>query len=283
MRFLAICLVILIGKISLTSANPVQSSASNDVGSLIPPVEIVPTGVPGINPSTQQQRRAESSISLAEKSLLLALVNGLRAARGAKSLKMDTRFDLVAQDLASYQASVCTQTHSKNGIGMVARVQKLTGLTNLYLGENVAPGFETVQDVFNSWKNSPEHFANLVNPVFNVVGVAFARNSKCSQKIYWAQDFALVSSQAAIYQENPITSSASKTSTTTIKTSTTTIKTSTTAIKTSTTTEKTSPSQILIAEWGFCTVSNQCLNKCCSKVYSSDGKLKCTPYGINCV
>jgi uncharacterized protein YkwD len=32
-------------------------------------------------------------------------------------------------------------------------------------------------------------------------------------------------------------------------------------------------------DWDFCAVSSECLNGCCSKQYSNDGKLKCTPGG----
>jgi hypothetical protein len=32
-------------------------------------------------------------------------------------------------------------------------------------------------------------------------------------------------------------------------------------------------------DWHFCDVSSQCLSGCCSKQYSDDGRLKCTPGG----
>jgi hypothetical protein len=32
-----------------------------------------------------------------------------------------------------------------------------------------------------------------------------------------------------------------------------------------------------LGDWAFCSSSSQCRNGCCSKQYSSDGKLKCTP------
>jgi hypothetical protein len=32
-------------------------------------------------------------------------------------------------------------------------------------------------------------------------------------------------------------------------------------------------------EWEFCSVNSECANQCCSKEYSDDGKLKCTPGG----
>ncbi|PRP86273.1 hypothetical protein PROFUN_05414 [Planoprotostelium fungivorum] len=36
-------------------------------------------------------------------------------------------------------------------------------------------------------------------------------------------------------------------------------------------------------DWQFCSVSSECANNCCSKQYSGDGKLKCTPGGSQCV
>eukprot|EP01087_Luapelamoeba_hula_P018495 TRINITY_DN5963_c0_g2_i1.p1 TRINITY_DN5963_c0_g2~~TRINITY_DN5963_c0_g2_i1.p1 ORF type:complete len:418 (-),score=62.83 TRINITY_DN5963_c0_g2_i1:72-1325(-) len=34
-----------------------------------------------------------------------------------------------------------------------------------------------------------------------------------------------------------------------------------------------------LPDWAFCTTSSQCQDNCCSKQYSNDGKLKCTPGG----
>jgi hypothetical protein len=34
-----------------------------------------------------------------------------------------------------------------------------------------------------------------------------------------------------------------------------------------------------LGDWEFCSASSQCRNACCSKQYSDDGKLKCTPGG----
>ncbi|KAJ1567353.1 hypothetical protein HK096_010159, partial [Nowakowskiella sp. JEL0078] len=64
---------------------------------------------------------------------------------------------------------------------------------------------------------------------------------------------------------------------------TTTKASSTTTTKASITTTTTSTTQTLLDSWSFCSVSSQCANKCCSKQYSGDGKLKCTPFGTICV
>ena len=34
-----------------------------------------------------------------------------------------------------------------------------------------------------------------------------------------------------------------------------------------------------LGDWTFCSSSSQCRNGCCSKLYSNDGRLKCTPVG----
>eukprot|EP00804_Cyclotella_cryptica_P029871 CCRYP_010789-RB/>CCRYP_010789-RB protein AED:0.05 eAED:0.05 QI:452/1/1/1/0.33/0.25/4/120/352 len=45
-----------------------------------------------------------------------------------------------------------------------------------------------------------------------------------------------------------------------------------------------SPPTTFLGDWAFCSSSSQCLNKCCSKEYStSDGKYKCTPGGKQCL
>ena len=36
---------------------------------------------------------------------------------------------------------------------------------------------------------------------------------------------------------------------------------------------------VLFGDWAFCSASTQCSNGCCSKYYSGDGQLKCTPVG----
>ena len=34
-----------------------------------------------------------------------------------------------------------------------------------------------------------------------------------------------------------------------------------------------------LGDWAFCSSSSQCRNGCCSRLYSNDGRLKCTPVG----
>ena len=57
------------------------------------------------------------------------------------------------------------------------------------LGENIAAGYSTANDVVDGWMKSPGHCSNIMNPVFKDLGVGYASNSGSTYKNYWTQDF----------------------------------------------------------------------------------------------
>jgi uncharacterized protein YkwD len=57
------------------------------------------------------------------------------------------------------------------------------------VGENLASGLMTPEAVVASWVKSPEHCANLMDPAFRQMGVAFAVNPHDDAGVYWAQEF----------------------------------------------------------------------------------------------
>lgn len=56
-------------------------------------------------------------------------------------------------------------------------------------GENVAAGQPTAEQVVAEWTRSPAHCANLMNPAFSEMGLAYAVNTRSESGIYWAQAF----------------------------------------------------------------------------------------------
>jgi len=56
-------------------------------------------------------------------------------------------------------------------------------------GENIAAGQMKPEDAVAGWIKSPPHCANLMNPVFTEMGVAFAVDSGSEMGVYWAQAF----------------------------------------------------------------------------------------------
>jgi uncharacterized protein YkwD len=58
------------------------------------------------------------------------------------------------------------------------------------VGENIAVGVETPEDVVQGWLDSPGHCANIMAPGFTDMGIAFVVDRKSEPGIYWTQVFA---------------------------------------------------------------------------------------------
>jgi len=57
------------------------------------------------------------------------------------------------------------------------------------VGENLASGVMTPEEVVAGWLASPEHCANLMDPLYRQMGVAFAVNPHDKKGVYWAMEF----------------------------------------------------------------------------------------------
>jgi len=57
------------------------------------------------------------------------------------------------------------------------------------VGENLASGIMTPEQVVTGWLGSPEHCANLMDPLFTQMGVAYAVNPHDAAGVYWALEF----------------------------------------------------------------------------------------------
>ena len=56
-------------------------------------------------------------------------------------------------------------------------------------GENIAAGLMKPEDAVAGWVKSPPHCANLMNPAFTEMGVAFAVDPGSKMGVYWTQVF----------------------------------------------------------------------------------------------
>jgi len=64
------------------------------------------------------------------------------------------------------------------------------GYSNYYsVGENIAGGQETLDQVMYAWLNSPGHCENIMNPNYTEVGVAIVTEADSTYGIYWTQNF----------------------------------------------------------------------------------------------
>jgi uncharacterized protein YkwD len=57
------------------------------------------------------------------------------------------------------------------------------------VAENIAAGYREIDPVIQGWIDSPGHCANIMNPVYTQMGIAFALNPKSESGVYWSQTF----------------------------------------------------------------------------------------------
>jgi uncharacterized protein YkwD len=129
---------------------------------------------------------------------VLALVNAARAAgRRCGNKRFDAAPPLARSAALEQAALVQARDLAKRGsLGHrgsdgsepADRVTR-TGYAWSAVAENVAAGAATAQEVVAGWLSSPSHCANLMNPQFTEMGVAYALTQRGHGRIYWAQVF----------------------------------------------------------------------------------------------
>jgi uncharacterized protein YkwD len=120
------------------------------------------------------------------KDQLLQLANLSRHQAGAPPLTLDPGLSQAARVHAQAMLEAHQLSHQFNGEASLA--VRLAAMTDLQLdeeGENVAVDYDP-QHCHEHLMNSPPHRANLLNPAYNVVGLAVVRSG---EQIYIVQDF----------------------------------------------------------------------------------------------
>ena len=64
---------------------------------------------------------------------------------------------------------------------------RATGYAEDRVGENIAFGALSTDDAIAGWLKSPGHCENLMDPKFQEMGIAFAREQGASADVYWVQ------------------------------------------------------------------------------------------------
>ncbi|MCK9379474.1 MAG: CAP domain-containing protein [Sulfuritalea sp.] len=141
------------------------------------------------------------SVAMNEESAgqrVLELVNQARATRrtcgsqafnAARPLRWN---DLLAEAALLHSEDMARFNYfshgGRDGSTPLQRVEQ-AGYRYRVVGENIAGGQMKPEDAVAGWIRSPTHCANLMNPVFTEMGVAFAVDQKSKLGVYWTQDF----------------------------------------------------------------------------------------------
>jgi len=115
---------------------------------------------------------------------------GNRAFNAARPLRWNDALAEASRLHAEDMARFNYLSHSgRDGSDSAQRVER-AGYRYRSVGENIAAGQMNPNDAVESWIKSPLHCANLMNPGFTDMGVAFSVDSRSEMGVYWAQVFA---------------------------------------------------------------------------------------------
>ncbi len=131
-------------------------------------------------------------------SRVLELVNAARAhARrcgsesfaAATPLRRDALLEKTALAYAKDMARYAYMDHTgRDGSSPQQRISA-AGYAWVEAGENLASGVMSADEVVDGWLHSPGHCANLMQPAYTEMGVAFAVNPRDAAGVYWALEF----------------------------------------------------------------------------------------------
>lgn len=108
-------------------------------------------------------------------SFLLARANNLRAAQGLPAYSIHPSLTAAASDHARWMAENNRVSHfQSDGAGVRTRAPN-AGFPSSWVGENIYLGSSAGPDTaWNWWLNSPVHYAGLVSPNYDMIGIGSA-------------------------------------------------------------------------------------------------------------
>ncbi|MBV9601812.1 MAG: CAP domain-containing protein [Chloroflexi bacterium] len=122
-------------------------------------------------------------------SRLLDLTNTERDRMGLTRLALSPALQLAAQSYTTVLASSDCFAHTCGPVPNVVDRDAVAGYAGWWsLGENLAGGYPTPEDVIAGWMASSEHRANILSANFTDIGIGVASGSG-RLRVYWAEEF----------------------------------------------------------------------------------------------
>lgn len=131
------------------------------------------------------QEPAQSAESVAR---VVHLVNIERTRAGLGPVTANPRLAAAAQTYADILASTDCFAHTCGPVPVLSDRIDLAGYSGWSrVGENIAGGYNTADEVVAGWMKSEGHRSNILNASFTEIGVGLASGGQMGT--YWAQEF----------------------------------------------------------------------------------------------
>lgn len=134
-----------------------------------------------------ENRLSRRVLDLVNQARAVARLCGKRRFAAAPPLAWDERLAAASLAYASDLARYKYMSHTgRDGSQPGVRAAR-AGYVWKTVGENLAAGQVSPEEVTAGWIASPGHCANLMNPAFSVMGTGYAVNPDDRMGVYWAQ------------------------------------------------------------------------------------------------
>lgn len=138
---------------------------------------------------------ADTSYDSEEKQFL-ELINAYRADNGAGPLTLSEDLTVSSEyhneDMAEYNFfahDTAESSHYPTGSQPWDRMSAEGYDYNTYKGENLAAGYETAEEAFQAWKDSPSHNTAMLDGNYKVIGISRIDVPGSAFGWYWTTDF----------------------------------------------------------------------------------------------
>jgi hypothetical protein len=126
-----------------------------------------------------------------EEQAFITLLNQYRVDNGLQPLTVDHRLSVASEwkseDMG--ENAYFSHTDSLGRSPFVMMCEEALYCYNAYKGENIAAGFQTGAAVFEGWRASPGHDANMLNPNYITTGIGLVKTPGSPFTYYWTSTF----------------------------------------------------------------------------------------------
>jgi uncharacterized protein YkwD len=144
-------------------------------------------------PEAEHFARSTGSLRDVDKvrNQMLAQVNELRRKAGAQPLQLDPVLQKAAQAHAQDMLARGYFAHKSPSDTTVRERARSAGYDWRTIGENIAEGQTTVDEVLTTWMGSPGHRKNILEPRFQDLGIGLVtgKTRDGEYRVIWVQNF----------------------------------------------------------------------------------------------